>query len=850
MSKDSQYIILNSQMQVIGVTDINGATPFSADLITRQIADTDNTTDDVSTGVENYNTNNDPNANSKNWNHTGEITVAEGYPDSYKIVANNYLMYWDESAQHYYVMYISQETDAGTDASGRHVNTYQLENVLITNMNDYIPLKQTLKDADAETAFTKLFTDSNWKLDFQAKSALLSTTTFDGTTNAMSYLQAMLQAYDVEMDAYAELSSSGDIKDLVVQIVDKLGTDVHHWVADYGGDNILGITRTTVYSNVVTKLHVLNSNGNSIADVNNGKDYLVNDEANRKYNPNWKNGTYLEGTVTFPTVLNHSALKSLGQRQLDLFSHPRTSYEVTPSANFKPGLGDNIRGTDRKMVPELAINARAISVATSKADYTQNLVQFGEFVTLHPVTPSYIQSLFDQMDSKMEGLIEDVKNGKKVAVIHLVIPSGANWTMAEDSKTVIAKVFVDSVNLNAYLSPSAFIWQKTDPVTGVHDTDWEAKHANDGAQITLDDGDVGTITCKIDGEFLKAEAEIVIKENYKQVWSYNFKNRNKDPWGEGIYKAPQYVHIDEDNGFLIFSSAYDNDAKNTAQRGPTSDTKYHRFTLAGKYMDSMVLQGGGHGSSFGYRFVDDMPEIWTTIQTKSDGDFLGHVKYQPNTVVKLGDKSVINMCKLKNFKRISVDFEHGWVLAVAAADGSVEITSMDNVNAGSWTPTYKFNTSDYDFKQWTGDYKKGVHELQSNDIYFPYVFLNAGHFNNKDQRLSICVNVVTESLVFRHTDTPTMLPDSLIVNPANDSSMPFEPETIGYYHNGGKPYLLQGFDYHRTNDTTAGTSDSLATLWKTDLIMRDDSGDVATVDETANDDSTDGADSVDEGGET
>ncbi|WPC18527.1 hypothetical protein N6G94_10195 (plasmid) [Pediococcus inopinatus] len=849
MSLDSQYLILNSQMKLIGVTDINGATPFSNDTITRQIADTDNTTDDVSTGIQNFNTNNDPNANSKNWNHTGEITVAEGYPDSYKVAANNYLMYWDNNAQHYYLMYISQEIDAGTDASGRHVNTYELENVLITNMNDYIPDKTTLTDANAETAFTTLFTNSNWVLDFQATSALSSTTEFDGTSNAMGYLQAMLVAYDVEMDAYVELYSNGDIKDLVVKIVDKMGTDANHWVVDYG-KNLTGITRTTIYSNVITKLHILGRLGETIAKINNGKDYLVNDEANRLYNPNWKNGTYLEGTTTFADVDNISALKSLGQKQLDMFSHPRISYEVTPTADFKPSLGDSIRGTDWKMTPELAIDARVISVTTSMADYTQNLVQFGEFVTLHPVTPSYIQSLFDKMNNQMTSLLDEVRNGTKVATVHLVTPTGANWTTAEDSKTVIAKIFVDSTNITSYFSDAAFIWIKTDPVSGVHDSDWEEKHENDGSQLVLDDGDVGTVTCKIDGAYLKDDPEIINQENYKQVWSYNFKNNFRDPWGEGIYKAPQYVHIDEDNGFLIFSSGYDNDAKNTKQRGATSDTKYHRFKLDGTYMDSMVLQGGGHGSSFGYQAINGNPQLWTTIQTEKDGDFLGCVNYQPNTVVKLGDKSVVNMCPLKNFKRISVDFEHGWVLAIAASDGSVEITSMDNVTSGNWTPSYKFNTSDYDFKQWTGDYKEGVHELQSNDIYFPYVFLNAGHFNNKDRRLSICVNVVTESLVFRHTDTPTMLPDSLIVNPANDSSMPFEPETIGYYHNGGKPYLLQGFDYHRINDSGSETSDSLATLWKTDLIIRDDSGDVTANDDTANDDTDDGADNVDEGGET
>ncbi|MCV3315448.1 hypothetical protein NVV78_05760 [Pediococcus ethanolidurans] len=815
MSKESQYIILNPQLKVIGVTDINGATPFSADTITRQIADTDNTTDDVSTGVENFNTNNDPNANSKNWNHTGEITVAEGYPDSYKVAANNYLMYWDESAQHYYVMYISQEDDAGTDASGRHVNTYQLENVLITNMNDHIPLKTKLTDVNAETAFTTLFTNSNWKLDFQAKSALLSTTEFDGTSNAMSYLQAMLAAYDVEMDAYAELSSNGDIKNLVVQIVDKLGTDAHHWVADYG-NNLTGITRTTVYSNVVTKLHIVGAKGETIARVNNGKDYLVDDQANRLYNPNWKNGTYLEGTVTFANVEQYQALKDLGQKQLDLFNHPRISYEVTPTANFNPGLGDNIRGTDRKMVPELTIDARVISVTTSKADYTQNLAQFGEFVTLHPTTPSYIQDLLNKMNDQIAGLLDDVKNGKTIATAKAITPFGTSWSDVDDSKTIIAQVWADGTNITSYISPSGFTWYKSDLTTGVHDVDWETKHANDGYQIILDNGETGHFECHIDGDYIQDTAEVDITAENSLVLNFEHSKMPNDHWGDSTNGAMQYVYYDATNNLYIGAMVY----SGSQPQSKYTDLEFNRFKPDGTYVDSMIFQGGSHGASFGCQVVNGVPQIWQYAVDVSNGS--GHLAYfnwKANTEIKIGSGATA-VCDLDEYKRVNVDFEHGWVMASDGA-GVIEVCKLDDAKNGSWLPIYRFDLTQFGIHptQYSseGAAITGSNTLQSNDIYFPYVFINSGDSNHVDQPILWCINLITETLVFKQVNTTDRF-GADILNQTTSEHYDFEPETIGVYKDSSGFYILQGFNYEKLENSAIHL---LRGLWKTPIEVRD-----------------------------
>lgn len=783
---------------------------------------------------------------------------------------------WQASNSRWY-LYAIQKVDSVSGSTVSDTLNITAVNALAYDLTAKNFTAITYTMPNSKDTFQYCLQDSGWqigKIDTMTTGATSLELSGD---NAMSAFASAITAFSAEVDAYIEFDQYGNMTrnvDVVLHLYPYVNSnmadtiDEQTDVVDSNGDSnslldstqgrtlnyhngLAGFTRSEDRTQMFTRLFVKGMNDHTFADINGGKDWVQDTTANDLWNGG--RSTYLEGTVTSDSIYQSKALMDWAKDQLKIYNHPAYTYEITTTymdAEDMPERGESLAVVNFDVVPNLTILAEVFSQHTSDDNPSEDTITLGEIRTLTAITPYSITQLQNKMQNSIVNLLDEVRNGTKLATVQLVTPTGANWTMEEDSKIVIAKVFVDSTNLTSYFSESAFIWQKTDPVIGVHDSAWEDKHKADGSQITLDDGDVGTITCKIDGAFLKDDPEITIKENYTQVWSYNFKNNFKDPWGKGIYKAPQYVHIDQDNGFLIFSSAYANDAKNTKQRGPTSDTKYHRFKINGTYMDSMVLQGGGHGSSFGYRFVDGMPEIWTTIQTKSDGDFLGHVKYQPNTVVKLGDKSVINMCKLKNFKRISVDFEHGWVLAVAASNGAVEVTSMDNVKAGKWTPTYKFNTSDYDFKQWAGDYVDGMHELQSSDIYYPFIFLNAGNYNNEDERLSLCINFVTGSLVFRHTDDPLMLTGASIVNPNTDATAPFEPETIAFYSNNGSPYLLQGFDYHEVDTAVDDGYDSITTLWKTDLTVRDDSGDVTTVNEMANDDSTDGADSVDKGGDT
>lgn len=415
-------------------------------------------------------------------------------------------------------------------------------------------------------------------------------------------------------------------------------------------------------------------------------------------------------------------------------------------------------------------------------------------------------------------MINDLRNGTKTASVQLITPTGKSWSKEDSSKTIIARVFVDGTNLTSYLSKSAFIWTKTNTVTGVHDLVWEEKHKDDGYQVTLDDGDVGNITCTIEGDYLKTEAELSISIDNSLFFDKKRVDLPKDHWGDAIAGAFQYQWYDEVNQMLVTSVAYTEGTKGQGNRSNADDTKYHRFKLDGTYVDSMVVQGGGHGSSFGARLVNGVPEIWTLSTNTAGGNIsLGRFKWAPNAVVNQGNglEVIAKMPVLDGhwFRRIACDFEQGWVLSVMSS-GPVEVLRVDDLLAGKWNPIYSFKIQQFGFNP-VANTEPNFNTMQSNDIHFPYMFINSGDVNKKDPRILSCINVVTESEVFHRENLIETFGDKWVENY-------FEPETIGYYHDKEGPYVLQGFAMLTTEHDVNYLH---RTLFKTRLNVRDDSGD-------------------------
>lgn len=667
--------------------------------------------------------------------------------------------------------------------------------------------------------------------------------------NAMSAFSAAVTAFNAEVDAYVEYdqygnlhryvdivqhlypyvnASMGDTVDEQTDVVDTNGDTTNFLDSTQGRtlnyrNGLAGFTRTEDRTQLYTRLHVKGMNGATFADINGGHDWVQDTNANDLWNGG--RSTYLEGTVSVDNIGQHKAIMDWGKKQLTIYNHPAFTYKITTAymnPEDMPERGETLAVVNFDVTPNLTIIAEVFAQHTSDDNPAEDTITLGEIRTLNSITPNTVLNLENKINSHVMELIQKVKDGSKSATAVLITPAGSVWTQGEETKTVIMQVSVDSTNITTYLSPAAFNWVKYDRVTGVHDIAWEAKHANDGYEITLDSGDVGYIACWCDDDFLKAEAELMITGDNVQIFNLQRRKAPNDHWGDKQSAAMQYAWYDQANKQVIINHTYTGSQKS----GTYTDTEYCRYKLNGTFVDSMIVLGGGHGSSFACRLVNNVPEIWTAIKDISNGkNYIGKFTWKANTIVKIGS-GVTKYCSTSGFRRLSVDFANGYALTTATS-GAVEVTKLSDVQAGKWNPVYTAKVQEFGMHPTDTSVDNDTNTMQSNDISFPYVFVNSGASNNTDKRLLICFNIVTHSLVFSTNPDADQF-GGRIFNPDDNSRYDFEPEAIGIYMNNGKPFILQGFNYELPDNSESYQARLHIGLWTTAIEFRDDSGDVKT----------------------
>jgi len=532
---DTKYVICDQKGKVISALDCAGSTPFFDDTITNAIAtNSDQSSDGTVNFPDNFLASRDLNANSKEWESTLEISVPISSPISKHCVLGNILMDYDEVTNKWYAYKIWSESNDHTDMSGHQVNKLQCINLLNWRLAKYIPTVKQIRNINGKTAFQMLLAPSGWTLDWQAKSQMFGNIDFDGQNNAQSYLQTMLQTYDVEIEAYVKVDGKG-ITRKICTVVDKLGskTPVQSF---YYGRNITGITKTTIDSNLITKLWVRDANGKDISDINGGNGFLVDNEANDLYNGG--NDDYLEGVVVSQTIKNHAALLTWGHQVLKVYNHPRANYEITVPSNYNIKLGDTVSVVDYTMTPAITITARAIQVEKSKANRNFKIT-FGEFIPIKVVTPNAIQALRNELNNNIDNLITQAKNDITLLTSTISTPDGTSFRQNEEYKRAIGKVFINSVNVTNYCTPQAFLWSLNNP-NGTPNVDWINRWDNGakgGYLQGVDEATFGDLQLNVDLDAISDTPQITIDEKPNNSWisSYNIQKIRYDASTKALY---------------------------------------------------------------------------------------------------------------------------------------------------------------------------------------------------------------------------------------------------------------------------------------------------------------------------
>src|SRR5699024_2741329 len=105
----------------------------------------------------------------------------------------------------------------------------------------------------------------------------------------------------------------------------------------------------------------------------------------------------------------------------------------------------------------------------------------------------------------------------------------------------------------------------------------------------------------------------------KQSWQYL---TNLSPWTNSVM---QHFHLDNKTGLMYMTQAYADGYKLT------------KMSANGQFLSQMYVQGGGHGTHNGYRWIDDKFWIYSFINDDEGFSKLVRFSYKADKTITYGD---------------------------------------------------------------------------------------------------------------------------------------------------------------------------------------------------------------------
>ncbi|TOY70725.1 hypothetical protein DIS12_04520 [Leuconostoc citreum] len=381
------YTVLDENLQVKGRLSLNngnGATAFFSDTITTQMA-TDNANDPTGLTTVDY-TNQDKQGNTKQWSHSLTVNV-EATELGTSINTTDYLMYFDSVANHYYSMKVINAT---TDRNSGFITVSAINAAIFELGKQLIQAEQVYKQVDLKTFVSKMYKNAPFSLRIADDNLV----TLDYTVSANTSLQALLQdlqtKFDVDVDSWVEVDETGHIVDRVLYF-GHLGADSGELIRYGGAKGFENMTATEVSDIIYTKLYVTGKtddkdpNKGHIGAVNNGLEYITDDDANQlmyAIGASQQQPVYLEGTITNNLLSEPKALLEWAKQQMGIFNHPRFNYTVSPLHDQIVAIGDTVTVQDFHVKPEILVTSKVIQKTTSFASPETNTFVLGEFSSI------------------------------------------------------------------------------------------------------------------------------------------------------------------------------------------------------------------------------------------------------------------------------------------------------------------------------------------------------------------------------------------------------------------------------------------------------------------------------------
>lgn len=740
------YTILDPDLNVCGVLDLNGkGCKFYNDLRSVKIADDQG----------------------KIWSDTLQISVPYGYRETEFMTQGYHLLKQGDDGFFYCYRIIEWEDDV---IGPTHVKTVNAINLVAWKLVHKIVPAKTFSAASSQTAFEYILQGTGVEIgdiDFFGGTKSLG---FSAGNNAQYWLDQLTSQFSVEIRGYVQIYN-GKIIRVLMDIVEELGESTGNRL-EYSHD-LVGLKRTGSDNEMYTKLFVYGGTNSqnqlvNIASVNNGREYIVDEDANDVFN---NGGPYLEGYIVNDQILNPSGLMDWAEEQMKKWNHPKYNYAVDVAhLREKPNLGDHIQVVDFSMQPELTISARTIQLDESEANPPNNKVILGEFIEILAVTPQDIWELRAKASQAAQ-----VAEQAKAYKIEYFTPDGTDFS--EDTETrIIIRVYYGIEDITPKIEKEKFIWEKINP-DGSHDTVWEIAHKGIGNVLTVNSDVAGsTIRCQVDNGISEP---ILFATEEDAAYFCTLQMTAPSGWDDFTKSVAQYAQVDNDRGDIYWSQTY------TGAKNGTAISSYvvTRTDLTGVIKDRMWAINGGHGSHFGIEYINGQMWIWSYYRDNNNKWHIVKYKYQANKVLKWGDVSIVDLLNVASDYRTNLDVRNGYVLFVAGkADPIFYVCKKSDVLNNQFKPIYTAKGSDINYFGTEQTY-------QSACLDFPYVYFTSGGSTGVDQRCLYCFDIRSKSLVYRIVYTL----DKGTIEEINDHN---EPETISYYYDSnGKKWLIQGFAF-------------------------------------------------------
>ena len=217
-----------------------------------------------------------------------------------------------------------------------------------------------------------------------------------------------------------------------------------------------------------------------------------------------------------------------------------------------------------------------------------NTCTFGEFTTVKVVTPSW----FNSIKGKLATAIDRAKDDPSSVVPVILAPDGTDF-VDDNPKDYIMQAWekTGNVNISSFVDPKGFIWKHINS-SGLEDTNFNKI----GFLQSISSVTLGTLRAYIDTDYIINAPEVNIDQTTASKLGYFLYGYND------TQHTAQYI-VKLSNGQYLSSHSLETGANK-------NDTAYVLWDSNFNQLSSMIIQDGGHGSSFGVQMVNNAPYIW------------------------------------------------------------------------------------------------------------------------------------------------------------------------------------------------------------------------------------------------